>query len=146
MKRLSGFVEMFPYRTLQDLVDQTMRTERKIQQESHGKSYASHYNVVPWRKQQSNGTSNGTSKVAASIGSFPANNQRPAASTSDPTKTLVATSSTRTREIVCHKCHGRGHIAARCPSRRTMMLNEKGEWESDSDPEDDGPKFDEYIQ
>jgi hypothetical protein len=84
--------------------------------------------------------------VAASIGSFPTNNQRPPASTSDPTKTSVATSSTRTREIVCHKCHGRGHIAARCPSRRTMMLNEKGEWESDSDPEDDGPKFDEYIQ
>jgi hypothetical protein len=47
---------------------------------------------------------------------------------------------------VCHKCHGRGHIAAQCPSRRTMLLNEKGEWESDSDPEDDGPKFDEEIQ
>jgi hypothetical protein len=36
---ISRFVEMFPYHTLQDLVDQAMRTERKIQQESHGKSY-----------------------------------------------------------------------------------------------------------
>jgi hypothetical protein len=27
-----------------------------------------------------------------------------------------------------------------------MLLNEKGEWESDSDPGDDGPKFDEEIQ
>ena len=25
-----GFIEMFPYRTLQDLVDQAMRTERKF--------------------------------------------------------------------------------------------------------------------
>jgi hypothetical protein len=152
---------MFPYRTLQDLVVQAMRTERKIQQESRGKSYASHYNVVPWRKQQSSACfgggrsqgntarsspSNGTSKMAASIGSFPANKQRPAASTSDPTEASTTTSSTRTREIVCHKCHGRGHIAAQCPSRRTMLLNEKGEWESDSDPEDNGPKFDGEIQ
>jgi hypothetical protein len=32
---------------LQDLVDQAMLTERKNQHESRGKSYASHYNVVP---------------------------------------------------------------------------------------------------
>jgi hypothetical protein len=160
-EEISGFVEMFPYHTLQDQVDQEMRTERKIQQESRGKSYASHYNVVPWRKQQSSASfgggrsqgnvarsspSNGTSKMAASIGSFPVNKQRPAASTSDPTEASVATSSTRTREIVSHKCHGRGHIAAQCPSKRTMLLNEKGEWESSSDLEDDGPKFDEEIQ
>jgi hypothetical protein len=77
-----------------------MRIERKIQQGSRGKSYASHYNVVPWHKQQSNASfgggrsqgnaarsspSNGTSKMAASIGSFPANKQRPTSSTSDPT-------------------------------------------------------------
>jgi hypothetical protein len=84
--------------------------------------------------------------MVGSIGSYPANKQRPAASTADPIEVLVATSSTRTREIVCHKCHGRGNIAAQCPSRRTMLLNEKGEWESDSDPEDDGSKFDEEIQ
>jgi hypothetical protein len=84
--------------------------------------------------------------MANYIGSYPANKQRPAASTTDPTVVSVATSSTRTREIVYHKCHGRGHIAAQCPSRRTMLLNEKGEWESHNDPEDDGPKFDEEIQ
>jgi hypothetical protein len=33
---ISCFVEMFPYQTLQDLVDQAMRTERKIQQEGRG--------------------------------------------------------------------------------------------------------------
>jgi hypothetical protein len=160
-EEISEFVEMFPYRSLQDLVDQAMCIERKIQQESHGKSYASHYNVVPWHKQQSSASfggvrpqgnvarsspSNDTSKMAASVGSFPTNKQRPVASTTDPTEVSVTTSSTRTREIVCHKCHGRGNIAAQCPSRRTMLLNEKGEYESDSDPKDDGPKFDEEIQ
>jgi hypothetical protein len=83
--------------------------------------------------------------MVASIGSFPTNKQRPA-STTDPTEVSVASSSTRTREIVCHKCHGHGHIAAQYPTRRTMLLNEKGEWESDNDLENDGPKFDEEIE
>jgi len=29
-EEIASFVEMFPYHTLQDLVDQGMRTERKI--------------------------------------------------------------------------------------------------------------------
>jgi hypothetical protein len=81
-------------------------------------------------------------KMAPSIGSFPANKQRPVASSVDPAEVSIATSSTRTREIVCH---GSGHISAQYPCRRTMLLNEKGEWESDNHPEDDGPKFDEEI-
>jgi hypothetical protein len=51
---IAGFVEMFPYRTLQDLVDQAIHTERKIQQESRGRSYGSHSIAAPWRKQQFN--------------------------------------------------------------------------------------------
>jgi hypothetical protein len=57
-EEISGFVEMFPYHTLQDLVDQAMHIERKIQQETREKSYASHSIAVPWCKQQS-GTSFG---------------------------------------------------------------------------------------
>jgi hypothetical protein len=149
---------MFPYHTLQDLVDQAMRTERKIQQESRGRTYGNHSIAAPWRKQQSSTSfgggrsqgstpkpfpSNGTSKMAGSSASSPANQQRPAASSAAPSVASGAASSTRSREIVCHKCHSRGHIAAQCPSRRTMLLNEKGEWESESDPEDEGPRFDE---
>ena len=90
--------------------------------------------------------SNGTSKKEVSSASSPANQQRPAANSAAQSVASGAASSTRSREIVCHKCHGRGHIAAQCPSRRTMLLNEKGEWESESDPEDEGPKFDEEIE
>jgi hypothetical protein len=84
--------------------------------------------------------------MAVSTASSPANQQRSATNSVAPTIASGATSSTRSREIECHKCHGRGHIAAQCPSRRTMLLNEKGEWESESDPEDDGPIFDEEVQ
>jgi len=81
--------------------------------------------------------------MVVSTVSSPANQQQPAASTAAPTVASNATSSTRSREIVCHKCHGRGHVAAQCPSRRTMIVNEHGEWESESDPEEDGPRYDE---
>jgi hypothetical protein len=37
---ISGFVEMFPYNNLQDLVDQAMRTQRKIQQEKQGRLFS----------------------------------------------------------------------------------------------------------
>ena len=63
---ISGFIEMFPYRTLQDLVDQAMRTERKIQQEARGRSSASHSIVDPWRKQQS-GTSFGGGRSLGAV-------------------------------------------------------------------------------
>ncbi|CAD6333867.1 unnamed protein product [Miscanthus lutarioriparius] len=84
--------------------------------------------------------------MVASTASSPANQQRPAASIAAPTIASAATSSTRSREIVCHKCHGRGHGAAQCPSRRTMIVNEHGEWESESDPEEDGPRYDEELE
>jgi len=160
-EEISGYVEMFPYHNLQDLVDQAMRTEKKIQQESRGKSFGNHTIAAPWRKQQSNASYGGgrsqgaaarsspsiaNSKMAVSTASSPANQQRSAANSVAPTIASGATSSTRSREIECHKCHGRGHVAAQCPSRRTMLLNEKGEWESESDPEDDGPIFDEEVQ
>jgi len=48
-EEIPGFVEMFPYHTLQDLVDQAMHTKRKIQQETREKSYASHCIAAPWR-------------------------------------------------------------------------------------------------
>jgi hypothetical protein len=44
---ISGFIEMFLYNNLQDLVDQAMCTERKFQQEKHGRSFS----AVPWRQK-----------------------------------------------------------------------------------------------
>jgi len=82
--------------------------------------------------------------MVVSIASSPANQQRPAPSAAAPTiVSSAATSFVRSKEIVCHKCHGRGHVAAQCPSTRTMIVNENGEWESKSDREEEGPKYDE---
>ena len=39
-----------------------------------------------------------------------------------------------------------GHIASECPSRRTLLINEQGEWELESDPEDNGDANDEAME
>jgi hypothetical protein len=161
--KISDFVEMFPYHNLQDLVDQAMRTERKIQQEGRGRSYGNRSVSAPWHRQhpgtsvgggRSQGAATrpspsiGASKTVASTASSPAiqrDNRRPATSVAVPSIASATASSLHSQSIVCHKCQGRGHVAAECPSRRTMIVNDKGEWESESEPEDEGPKYDEEI-
>jgi len=82
--------------------------------------------------------------MVVSTTSSPRNQQRPAIGAAAPTvASSSTTSSAHSREIVCNKCHGRGHIAAQCPSRRTMIVNENGEWDSESDQEEEGPRYDE---
>ena len=51
-EEIFGFVEMFSYHNLQDLVDQAMRTKKKIQQEGRRKSYGSQSISAPWHRQQ----------------------------------------------------------------------------------------------
>ena len=55
-EEIYDFVEMFPYHNLQALVDQAMRTKRKIQQEGRGRPYGNQSISAPWRRQQA-GTS-----------------------------------------------------------------------------------------
>ncbi|KAL4385591.1 hypothetical protein GQ457_15G018070 [Hibiscus cannabinus] len=46
-----------------------------------------------------------------------------------------------TRDIQCFKCLGRGHVASQCPNRRTMLMLESGEIESESkEDEQEFPK------
>jgi hypothetical protein len=84
---ISGFVEIFPYNNLQDLVDQAMRTERKIQKEARGRTYGSQSISSPWRRQQP-GTSIG-------VGRFQGTAARPSPSIG-AAKTSVSTASSPT--------------------------------------------------
>ncbi|XP_027912219.1 uncharacterized protein LOC114171289 [Vigna unguiculata] len=42
----------------------------------------------------------------------------------------------RTREVKCFKCLGMGHYAYECPTKKTVLLKDNGEYTSDSDDDD----------
>jgi len=45
----------------------------------------------------------------------------------------VSTPPTRSRDIQCFKCLGRGHIASQCVNRRTMILRGRDDYSSQDD-------------
>ena len=61
-----------------------------------------------------------------------------AGSTSNPT----AVPSSRSRDIECWKCKGHGHISSECRNKRVLIVNEQGEWEPESEHEDNGASDD----
>ncbi|KAH0716684.1 hypothetical protein KY285_012715 [Solanum tuberosum] len=46
-------------------------------------------------------------------------------------KTFNPKSSKPSSSIQCHKCHGRGHMMHECPSRRSILLRENTEYQSE---------------
>ncbi|KAL4355361.1 hypothetical protein GQ457_06G012400 [Hibiscus cannabinus] len=42
----------------------------------------------------------------------------------------------RSRDIQCFKCLGRGHVVNQCPNRRTMLLRDNGDIESESEEDE----------
>jgi hypothetical protein len=40
---------------------------------------------------------------------------------------------TKSSEIQCFKCGGRGHVIKECPNNRTIIVNDQGEYESASE-------------
>ena len=61
----------------------------------------------------------GAAKTAVSTAFSPAIQQekrRPTTGIAAPSIASATASSLHSRSIVCHKCQGRGHVAAQCPS------------------------------
>uniref|UniRef100_A0A2N9H7E7 RNA-directed DNA polymerase n=1 Tax=Fagus sylvatica TaxID=28930 RepID=A0A2N9H7E7_FAGSY len=64
----------------------------------------------------------------------PSKNAKP---TTAATLGNTETSSSKTRDIRCFKCQGRGHIASQCVNKRVMVINAHGELESENEEEVD---------
>ena len=56
---ISYFVEMFPYNTLQDILEQAKRTERKVQRSGHGRISHSR-TTTPWQRSQPSASHGGS--------------------------------------------------------------------------------------
>ncbi|XP_073363260.1 uncharacterized protein [Aegilops tauschii subsp. strangulata] len=151
---ISDFVEMFPYNTLQDILEQAKRTERKVQQSGHGR-ISHNRTTTPLQRLQPSASHGGsqfqhtshptaTRRTAASSASSPAprNVDKRAPSAAGSTSNPTAVPSSQSRDIECWKCKGHGHISSECRNKRVLFVNEQGEWESESEHEDNGASGD----
>ena len=135
-----------PYNSLHDILEQAKRTERKVQWSGHLRS-SQNCTTTPWQRSQPSASHGGSQFQQA-----PTASRRPAASSASSlaprngdkrgvvaaasSNTPAAVASSRSRDVECWKCKGRGHIAAECPSKNVLFINEQGEWESESEHDD----------
>jgi hypothetical protein len=52
-------------------------------------------------------------------------------------KPSSSSSTDRTNDIMCHRCHGVGHFQCLCPSKKSYIATDDGGYVSASDIEDD---------
>jgi hypothetical protein len=84
-------------------------------------------------------TSNNSSKPrAAATNSAP---RTPSATKSTPPPAESAASSSRARDIQCHRCKGFGHVMHDCPSKIVLVIRDDGEYSSTSDFDEDTLAF-----
>ncbi|KAG7556907.1 Zinc finger CCHC-type superfamily, partial [Arabidopsis suecica] len=57
--------------------------------------------------------------------------------TNRPEQGKFPNNNSRTRDITCFKCQGRGHYARDCPNQRTMIITNSGEYESQDELDDE---------
>ncbi|XP_068503839.1 uncharacterized protein [Phaseolus vulgaris] len=112
-------VELLPYRDLNDLIQLCIKVEQQNLRKGSSRKESSYSNSYPkkeYRREREDSIKKDKHKeTPKSVGKD------------------VSTSQSRSRDIQCFKCHGRGHIASQCPNRRTMILRERGEYSSQDD-------------
>jgi len=104
---------------LNDLIQFYIKVEQQILRKGSSRkesSYSSSYPKKEYKKEREDSVSkNKTKETSKSLGKY------------------VSTSQPRSRDIQSIKCLGRGHIASRCPNRRTMIVRGRDEYGSQDD-------------
>jgi hypothetical protein len=80
-------------------------------------------------------TSNNNSKPRAAATNSAT--RAPSATKSTPPPAESTASSSRARDMQCHRCKGFGHVMRDCPSKRVLVVRDDGEYSSASDFNED---------
>nr|KYP31779.1 hypothetical protein KK1_047728 [Cajanus cajan] len=106
-------VELLPYRDLDDLVQLCIRVEQQNLRKNSfkGKTQTSSYIKKDYKREGQYDSSKNFSKGL----------EKEKEKEKDKNKNVV-TSSSKTSDIKCFKCLGRGHIASQCPTKKVMIL------------------------
>ncbi|XP_042444031.1 uncharacterized protein LOC122029149, partial [Zingiber officinale] len=132
---IGDIVELQHYVELDDLVHQAMKIEQQLKRKGVMKKSSSPNYSSSWKDKPKKEGSSSNSKEEASI-------KKPIPATSSSTS--------KSRDIKCFRCLGKGHIASECPNKKTMVVRDNGSISSEeisshssssSDEENDGAAY-----
>nr|KYP35564.1 hypothetical protein KK1_043387 [Cajanus cajan] len=103
-------VELLPYRDLNELVQLCSRVEHQLKRKT-------------FRKDSTPSYSKSFKKEGPSSNPFPKEKEK-------ETSQRTSSKETKTSDIKCFKCLGRGHIASQCPTKKTMILKGQDHYSS----------------
>ena len=116
-------VELQEYVELDDLLHKAVRVEQQLKRKSVARRNLSNTFNQNWTNKSKKEGGNSSSPLVASP-------HGKSTVSSAETKHNSASSNNGTKNI---KCLGRGHIASKCPTRRTMIMKANGEITSESE-------------
>jgi hypothetical protein len=139
-REITDVVEMQHYVELTDMVHQAIKVEEQLKWKGLARRGPPITTTSPWKT---------TPKRVEQLQNKPRFElSKNANSKSSTTLGNIEASSSKTRDIKCFKCQGRGHIASQCVNKRVMVINAQGELESENEEEvdnDDMPSLKDAI-
>ncbi|XP_023640434.1 uncharacterized protein LOC111831116 [Capsella rubella] len=142
--RIARKVERQAYSGIEELLHLAMQCEQQIKRKVATLSRGRTQGTPSWSPSTSPANkAQDKAKIAVVESRFKPREPNPDAR-ADPRRPPIET---RSRDIVCFKCQGRGHFARDCPNPRTMIITAAGEVESqDEADEPDEPNPTDEIE
>jgi len=151
-RNIQHIVEFQPYRHLIELVHPTTKADRQLQQDA--KSSNSLYfgtrnfsrgskSITKFAAEPSMVKGSSAGSRSNFQGTFSGKNTVVPSSKPVASNTTSVGSTSKSSEIQCFKCGGRGHVSRECPNNRVIIVNDSGEFESASEEEAEEEHVDE---
>lgn len=113
-------VELQEFVEMEDLLHKAIQVEQQIKRRNTARRSSTNFNSSNWKERnKKENTASSSNPTLSSHGKAPQKKD------DNPPK--------RTRDVKCFKCSGLGHYAYECPTKKTILLKDNGEYTSQSD-------------
>ncbi|XP_033139353.1 uncharacterized protein LOC117130859 [Brassica rapa] len=137
-REIQDNVEMQHYLEMEEMLHKAILVEQQVKRKGHSRgNYGTKYQGAKEDKPSHQKESK----------SYQKDEDKPTSSFSKD-KGKAEASTTRSRDVKCFKCQGRGHYASECTNKRVMILHDNGEYEStdeETEAEEDHSSEEEYV-